>query len=30
MNFCSGCGEPVSRKTPDDDHRERWVCDSCG
>ena len=29
MNFCSSCGESVSRKTPDDDNRERWVCDSC-
>ena len=30
MNFCSSCGEPVSRKTPSDDNRERWVCDACG
>jgi len=30
MKFCSNCGESVSRKTPRDDNRERWVCDSCG
>jgi ADP-ribose pyrophosphatase YjhB (NUDIX family) len=30
MNFCSSCGEAVSRKIPDDDNRERWVCQSCG
>ena len=30
MNFCSSCGESVSRKTPDNDNRERWVCGSCG
>lgn len=30
MNFCSSCGESVSRQTPEDDNRERWVCASCG
>ncbi len=29
MNYCPHCGETVSRKTPSDDNRERWVCDSC-
>jgi ADP-ribose pyrophosphatase YjhB (NUDIX family) len=30
MNYCSDCGQSVSRKTPDGDTHERWVCDSCG
>ena len=30
MNYCSGCGEPVSRTIPPGDHRERFVCDHCG
>jgi ADP-ribose pyrophosphatase YjhB (NUDIX family) len=29
MNYCSGCGQPVSRRTPDGDTYERWVCDAC-
>jgi len=30
MKFCSDCGEPVSRKTPAGDTKNRWVCDACG
>jgi ADP-ribose pyrophosphatase YjhB (NUDIX family) len=30
MNYCSDCGQSVSRKLPDGDTHERWVCDSCG
>jgi len=30
MKFCSDCGEPVSRKTPAGDTKDRWVCDACG
>ena len=30
MKYCSSCGGPVSRKTPEKDTRERWVCDDCG
>ncbi len=29
MNFCSQCGEPVARKVPQGDNRERFVCDAC-
>ena len=29
MKYCSNCGSAVSRKTPADDNRERWVCDAC-
>jgi ADP-ribose pyrophosphatase YjhB (NUDIX family) len=29
MNYCSDCGQSVSRKLPDGDTHERWVCDSC-
>ena len=29
MKYCSNCGSAVSRKTPTDDNRERWVCDAC-
>lgn len=29
MNYCSGCGQPVSRRIPDGDTYERWVCDAC-
>ncbi len=29
MKYCSGCGQPVSRQTPDGDTHERWVCDAC-
>ena len=30
MNFCSGCGGPVSKQIPAGDTRERFVCDRCG
>jgi ADP-ribose pyrophosphatase YjhB (NUDIX family) len=30
MNYCSDCGQSVSRKMPDGDTHERWVCDFCG
>jgi len=30
MKFCSDCGGPVSRRTPEKDTHERWVCDDCG
>ena len=30
MNYCSQCGHPVSLKIPEDDNRERYVCDDCG
>ena len=30
MNYCSNCGAAVSRRIPDGDNRERWVCDACG
>jgi len=29
MNYCSSCGSTVSRKVPDGDDHERWVCDAC-
>ena len=29
MNYCSHCGQTVTRKIPDGDNRERWVCKSC-
>ncbi|MGI9233175.1 MAG: NUDIX hydrolase [Woeseiaceae bacterium] len=29
MNYCSNCGGPVSRRTPEKDTHERWVCDNC-
>ena len=29
MNFCSSCGGAISRKIPEDDNRERAVCDVC-
>ena len=29
MKYCSECGQSVSRKTPDGDTHERWVCDAC-
>lgn len=29
MKYCSSCGATVSRKTPEGDNRERWVCDAC-
>ncbi len=30
MKYCSACGQSVSRRTPDNDTYERWVCDDCG
>ena len=30
MNYCSHCGQAVSRKVPAGDTHERWVCDDCG
>ena len=30
MKYCSSCGQQVSRRTPNDDNRERWICDTCG
>ena len=29
MKFCSRCGAEVVKKVPDDDNRERWVCERC-
>ena len=29
MNFCSHCGDPVQRRVPEGDDRERHVCTSC-
>ena len=29
MKFCSDCGQPVSKRIPDGDNRERFVCDEC-
>jgi len=29
MKYCSACGQSVSRKLPDGDTHERWVCDGC-
>ena len=30
MKYCSTCGGSVSLKVPEDDNRERAVCDDCG
>ncbi len=30
IKYCSNCGQSVSRRTPDGDTHERWVCDTCG
>jgi ADP-ribose pyrophosphatase YjhB (NUDIX family) len=30
MKFCSKCGQTVTRRVPDGDHNERFVCASCG
>jgi ADP-ribose pyrophosphatase YjhB (NUDIX family) len=30
MNFCSHCGQPVSRRVPPGDNLPRFVCDACG
>ncbi len=29
MKYCSACGASVSRKIPEGDDHERWVCDAC-
>lgn len=29
MNYCSSCGARVSRRIPEKDTHERWVCDAC-
>lgn len=29
MNYCSDCGETVSKRIPEGDNRPRYVCDSC-
>lgn len=29
MNYCSECGQEVVVKTPEDDHRPRFVCEHC-
>lgn len=30
MKFCTQCGCTVSKRLPDGDTHERWVCDDCG
>lgn len=30
MNFCSECGEKVSKRVPEGDDRPRYMCDACG
>jgi ADP-ribose pyrophosphatase YjhB (NUDIX family) len=30
MKFCSHCASPITIKIPDDDSRERHVCEACG
>lgn len=29
MRYCADCGAPVELRTPQDDHRERYVCTAC-
>ena len=29
MKYSSSCGDPVARKMPPGDTKERWVCDAC-
>ncbi len=29
MRYCADCGAPVELRTPQDDHRQRYVCTSC-
>lgn len=29
VNYCSSCGEPVSKQVPPGDDRERFVCSAC-
>ncbi len=30
IKYCTKCGASVSLRVPDDDNRERWICDGCG
>ena len=30
MKYCSACASTVTRKIPDGDDKDRWVCQSCG
>lgn len=30
VNYCSACGQPVTRRIPPGDDRERFICDACG
>ncbi len=30
IKYSTKCGASVSLRVPDDDNRERWICDSCG
>ena len=30
MRYCSACAAPVHMRIPEGDHRERYVCGSCG
>ena len=30
MKFCSSCGGSISLKIPDNDNRQRHICDECG
>jgi ADP-ribose pyrophosphatase YjhB (NUDIX family) len=30
VKYCSACANPVERRVPNGDNRERFVCDSCG
>jgi len=30
MKYCSQCGNTVSRRKPDGDTHDRWMCDGCG
>ncbi len=30
MKFCSNCGNGITRGIPDDDNRERFICENCG
>lgn len=29
MKYCSNCGQQVSRRIPDGDSKERWICEAC-
>jgi ADP-ribose pyrophosphatase YjhB (NUDIX family) len=30
VKYCSSCGQPVDRRIPNGDNRERFICDACG